>query len=127
MEKRPRNLHPLKTPIENKVRELFRTALGYELCQVECRILESSDIVVNIERKNSATENFLLQQNQPELACDIGLTINQTIKGKLAIVLMHEFGLAIIDISLLQPAASRNFGFLVLVNRQRLPHTYQVG
>lgn len=118
MEKHQHDLHALQTPIENKVKKLFKNALGYELCQVECRVLESTDIVINVERSYSATESFLLQQCQPELAYDIGLTINQTLKGKLALSLIREFNLAVVEISLLKPATPRNFSLFVLIDRQ---------
>ena len=118
MKKRLHNLHLLKIPIEDKVKDLFRIALGYELCQVECWILESSDIVINIERKYSATETFLIQQCELELARDIGLTINQALKRKLALTLIREFNLAVVEISFLKAATSRNFGLFVLIDRQ---------
>ncbi|EDX86777.1 hypothetical protein S7335_4483 [Synechococcus sp. PCC 7335] len=127
MEKQLYNLHPLKAPIENEVRRLFKIALGYELCQVECRVLESFDIVINVERRYSATESFLLQQCQPELAYDIGLTINQTLKGKLALSLIREFDLGVVEISLLEPATPRNFGLFVLIDRQPAKLSYLAG
>ncbi|MBE9059536.1 hypothetical protein [cf. Phormidesmis sp. LEGE 11477] len=127
MEKHLHNLHLLKIPIEDKVKKLFKTALGYELCQVDCRILQSFDIAINVKRKHSATEIFLLQQKQPELAYDIGLTINQNLKGKLALALMREFDLTVVDISFLQPATSRNFGFFITIDRQQPLLSHRAG
>ena len=99
MEKRFSELQSLKIPIEESTKQLFRDSLGYELNRVECRILESRDLIVNIERKDSATERFLLTQNRADLALEIGSTINRILKERLTLTLIDKFGLSIAEIS----------------------------
>lgn len=117
MAKQQKETKALTVLVAQRVQQVFAASLGYELEKVECQLLDSSDLLITIERAPSATESFLQRQHQSKEALNMGLTINRILKDKLVVLLAKEFGLVMTEISLLESADPYRFSFFILLER----------
>ena len=119
MKKPSQALEALTDSIEEKVKQIFREGLGYEVNSVSCQLMGEKDFVISVERSLSATEKLLIKEKQAAIAQEMGLLINIILKDRLFLVLLSEFNIDIADVSTLQPASPENFNLFVLTNQSQ--------
>ena len=115
MVKQSQKLESLTAPIAQRARQLFAASLGYEPEKVDCQRLDSYDLLIDVKRAPSATENFLKQQSGAAEAQEMGSTINRILKNRLVLALTKEFGLTVAEVSVLEPADSCRFSLFILL------------
>ena len=117
MERTTRELKKLEVPIANKIKQICLEYMGSEPGEVECTFLRSHDLVITIKRQRSATEIFLEKQGRQALSKEIGVSVNQAFRERVALVLMKEFDLPVNEISMLKPVSPSRFSLMVLISK----------
>ena len=117
MKKPSQALLALTDSIEKKVRQIFQEGLGYEVNSVSCRLVGERDFIISVERSLSATEKFLIKEDQSVIAQEMGLLINVILKDRLFLVLLSDLNIDVADVSTLQPASPEQLNLFVLTNR----------
>ena len=117
MKKPSQALLALTDSIEKKVRQIFQEGLGYEVNSVSCRLVGEKDFIISVERSLSATEKFLIKEDQSAIAQEMGLLINIILKDRLFLVLLSELSIDVADVSTLQPASPERLNLFVSTNQ----------
>ena len=117
MKKPSQALLALTDSIEKKVRQIFQEGLGYEVNSVSCRLVGEKDFIISVERSLSATEKFLIKEDQSVIAQEMGLLINVILKDRLFLVLLSELSIDVADVSTLQPASPERLNLFVSTNQ----------
>ena len=115
MERSNQQIKALAVPIENRIKQICVEYMDFEPSQIDCTFLHSFDLVITIERKHSATEALLRQQGRVALSKEIGHSVNQAFRERIALMLVREFELPVREVSTLKPAASDKFSLMVLI------------
>lgn len=120
-----RKLQLLEAPIQDSIRSMHQARLGYLPNKIDCHFLKSLCLIVSVERLRSPTEQFLLEQNRPQLAQEIGRAINEILRTEIVKLLENNFQLTVVECSFLTPNLIESFSLWISVETDKLKSASQ--